>query len=154
MTPENVALRMARAQAWPLLLGAALCVACALGYRNLSDRRIAYVVPLFLIMSIYILAQLRPLRVDHHGWQILLAMLLMAQALRPASWQAGLLGGLFAAALLANEDAGLAEKLVAWRETQTNSVALQSRSSSRWRRGMAAQNWSKTESFATLGRVL
>lgn len=87
--------------AWPALLGAALSVACALGYRNLSDRRIAYVVPLFLIMSGYILVQFRPLRVDHHGWQIFLAMLVMAQALRPASWAAGLLGGLFAAALLA-----------------------------------------------------
>ena len=92
---------------WPPLLGAALSVACALGYRNLSDRRIAYVVPLFLIMSGYILVQFRPLRVDHHGWQIFLAMLVMAQALRPASWQAGLLGGLFAAALLAVSIEGL-----------------------------------------------
>src|SRR3546814_9603181 len=72
----------------PPLLGAALIVVCALGYRNLSDRRIAYVVPLFLIMSGYILVQFRPLRVDHHGWQIFLAMLVMAQALRPASWRA------------------------------------------------------------------
>ncbi len=93
--------------AWPPMLGTALCVACALGYRNLSDRRIAYVVPLFLVMSGYILVQFRPLRVDHHGWQILLAMLVMAQALRPASWQAGLLGGLFAAALLAVSIEGL-----------------------------------------------
>ena len=31
--------------------------------------------------------------------------------------------GLFAAALLANNDPGLAEKLDGWRETQTNSVA-------------------------------
>jgi hypothetical protein len=92
---------------WPPLLGAALSVACALGYRNLSDRRIAYVVPLFLIMSGYILVQFRPLRVDHHGWQIFLAMLVMAQALRPASWQAGLLGGLSAAALLAVSIEGL-----------------------------------------------
>ena len=92
---------------WPPLLGAALSVACALGYRNLSDRRIAYVVPLFLIMSGYILVQFRPLRVDHHGWQIFLAMLVMAQALRPASWRAGLLGGLFAAALLAVSIEGL-----------------------------------------------
>src|SRR3546814_13680134 len=30
---------------------------------------------------------------------------------------------LFAAALLANEDTELADRLVAWRETQTNSVA-------------------------------
>lgn len=92
---------------WPPMLGAALSVACALGYRNLSDRRIAYVVPLFLIMSGYILVQFRPLRVDHHGWQIFFAMLVMAQALRPASWQAGLLGGLFAAALLAVSIEGL-----------------------------------------------
>ena len=92
---------------WPPLLGAALSVACVLGYRNLSDRRIAYVVPLFLIMSGYILVQFRPLRVDHHGWQILFAMLIMAQALRPAAWRAGVLGGLFAAALLAVSIEGL-----------------------------------------------
>lgn len=92
---------------WPPLLGAALSVACVLGYRNLSDRRIAYAVPLFLIMSGYILVQFRPLRVDHHGWQIFFAMLIMAQALRPATWQAGVLGGIFAAALLAVSIEGL-----------------------------------------------
>src|SRR3546814_18204083 len=62
---------------------------------------------LFLIMSGYILVQFRPLRVDHHGWQIFLAMLVMAQALPPASWRAGLLGGLFAAALPAVSIEGL-----------------------------------------------
>ena len=92
---------------WPPLLGAALSVACVTGYRGLSDRRIAYAVPLFLIMSGYILVQFRPLRVDHHGWQILLAMLIMAQALQPATWRAGLLGGVFAAALLAVSIEGL-----------------------------------------------
>lgn len=92
---------------WPPVLGAALSVACVLGYRNLSDRRIAYVVPLFLIMSGFILMQFRPLRVDHHGWQILFAMLIIGQALRPAAWRAGLLGGLFAAALLAVSIEGL-----------------------------------------------
>jgi len=92
---------------WPPMLGAALSVACALGYRNLSDRRIAYVIPLFLIMSGFVVMQFRPLRVDHHGWQILLAMLIMGQALRPATWQAGLLGGLCAAALLAVSIEGL-----------------------------------------------
>jgi len=92
---------------WPPMLGAALCAACALGYRNLSDWRIAYVLPLFLIMSGFIVMQFRPLRVDHHGWQILLAMLIMAQALRLASWRAGLWGGFFAAALLAVSIEGL-----------------------------------------------
>ncbi len=92
---------------WPPLLGAALSVACVLGYRNLSDRRIAYVVPLFLILSGFIIMQFRPLRVDHHGWQILLAMLIMGQALAPATWRAGLMGGLFAAALLSVSIEGL-----------------------------------------------
>ncbi|WP_439567087.1 hypothetical protein [Sphingopyxis sp.] len=92
---------------WPPLLGAALSVACALGYRNLSDRRIAYVAPLFLILSGFIVMQFRPLRVDHHGWQILFAMLIMAQALRPASWRAGLWAGACAAALLAVSIEGL-----------------------------------------------
>ncbi|MDO9368882.1 MAG: hypothetical protein Q7T68_09960 [Sphingopyxis sp.] len=92
---------------WPPLLGAGLSVACALGYRNLSDRRIAYVVPLFLIMSAFIVSQFRPLRVDHHGWQIVLAMLVMGQALRPATWRAGLTGGVCAAALLAISIEGL-----------------------------------------------
>jgi hypothetical protein len=92
---------------WPPMLGIALSVACALGYRNLSDRRIAYVVPVYLLLSGFIMVQFRPLRVDHHGWQILFAMLIMGQALRPASWRAGLLGGLFAAALLAVSIEGL-----------------------------------------------
>lgn len=92
---------------WPPLLGAALGVACVLGYRNLSDRRIAYVVPLFLIMTGFVVMQFRPLRVDHHGWQILLAMLIMGQALRPVTWRAGAMAGLYAAALLAVSIEGL-----------------------------------------------
>lgn len=92
---------------WPPLLGAALSVACILGYRNLSDRRIAYAVPLFLILSAFVVAQFRPLRVDHHGWQIFFAMLVMGQALRPATWSAGLIGGFCAAALLAISIEGL-----------------------------------------------
>ncbi|MBB6426372.1 hypothetical protein [Sphingopyxis sp. JAI128] len=92
---------------WPPLLGAALSVACVLGYRNLSDRRLVYAVPLFLVFSVFIAAQFRPLRVDHHGWQILLAMLVMGQALRPATLRAGLTGGLCAAGLLAVSIEGL-----------------------------------------------
>ena len=92
---------------WPPLLGAALSVACVLGYRNLSDRRIAWVVPLFLILSGFVVMQFRPLRVDHHGWQIFLAMLIMGQALQPATWRAGLIAGTCAAALLAVSIEGL-----------------------------------------------
>ncbi|OHD07368.1 hypothetical protein [Sphingopyxis sp. RIFCSPHIGHO2_12_FULL_65_19] len=92
---------------WPPLLGAALSVACVLGYRDLSDRRIALVVPLFLIMAGYIIVQFRPLRIDHHGWQILLAMIVIGQALRPATFRAGIYAGLAAAALIAVSIEGL-----------------------------------------------
>lgn len=92
---------------WPPMLGAALSVACALGYRNLPDKRIAYVAPLYLVTAGFIVVQLRPLRVDHHGWQIFLAMLILWQALRPASRQAGLIAGVCGAALLAISIEGL-----------------------------------------------
>lgn len=92
---------------WPPLLGAALAAACATGYRSLPERRIAWVAPLFLILCGYIVFQFRPLRVDHHGWQILLAMLIMGQALRPATWRTGLWAGTSAALLLAISIEGL-----------------------------------------------
>ena len=38
-----------------------------------------------MALSVPLVEQLRPMRIDHHGWQILLAMLIMAQALRPLS---------------------------------------------------------------------
>lgn len=92
---------------WPPMLGGLLFVASALGLRNLSDRRIAFVAPLFLAFSGFILAQFQPLRVDHHGWQIFLAMLMLWQAIRPAGAGAGILGGLFGALLLAISIEGL-----------------------------------------------
>lgn len=92
---------------WPLMLGAALSVACTLGYRSLGGRRFACAVPFYLVAAGFIILQLRPLRVDHHGWQIFFAMLIMGQALRPASGRAGLFAGLSAAALLAISIEGL-----------------------------------------------
>lgn len=92
---------------WPPMLGAMLSVACVRGYRHLSERRIAYIVPFYLVSAAFIVIQLRPLRVDHHGWQIFLAMLIMGQALRPASGRAGWIAGLCAAALLAISIEGL-----------------------------------------------
>lgn len=86
---------------WPPLHLGALLIVAALGFRRLPDRRIAYVAPLYLIFCGYIMMQFRPLRIDHHGWQIFLAMLILWQALRPAGRNAGLFGGLFAAILVA-----------------------------------------------------
>ena len=92
---------------WPPIMGAILSVVCALGYRNLPDRRFAYLIPFFLVNLGFVVAQFRPLHVDHHGWQILLAMVMMWQAIRPPSWQAGVLAGLAAAMLLAISIEGL-----------------------------------------------
>lgn len=92
---------------WPPLHLLALLIVAALGLRRLPDGRIALAAPLYIVCCVYILAQFRPLRVDHHGWQIFLAMLLLWQALRPASRSAGLFGGLFAAMLVAVSIEGL-----------------------------------------------
>lgn len=91
----------------PLVLGALTSVACALGFRHLPDRRIASIAPPIIVMMSFVIAQYRPMRVDHHGWQILLATLLLWQALRPPTRQAGLLGGVAAAALLSISIEGL-----------------------------------------------
>lgn len=93
--------------AWPLVMGAVLSLSCAFGYRNVPDRRIAYVAPMLLVTMVYVAIRFRPLHVDHHGWQILLAMLMLWQAIRKPGWQAGALAGLCAAALLAISIEGL-----------------------------------------------
>jgi len=92
---------------WPPLHLGALLIAAALGYRHLPDRRVALAAPLYIVFCVYVTVQFRPLRVDHHGWQIFLAMLILWQALRLAGRGAGLLGGLFAAMLLAVSIEGL-----------------------------------------------
>ena len=49
---------------------------------------------LVLAMSVPVVGQLRPLRIDHHGWQIVLALValnaLMARSARRGGWIAGL----------------------------------------------------------------
>lgn len=93
--------------AWPPLMGGALAVTCALGFRNLDDRRIAWLTPLLLIMMGFTVMRFRPMHVDHHGWQILLAALMLCQAIRRPSWQAGIVAGLCGSALLAVSIEGL-----------------------------------------------
>lgn len=92
---------------WPPIMASLLFVACALGFRNLPDRRIAHVAPIFLVFCGFTMGQFQPLRIDHHGWQILLATLMLWQAIRPAGVGAGILGGLCGALLLAISIEGL-----------------------------------------------
>jgi hypothetical protein len=78
----------------PLLtLGCALLLIGRIAWR-MFDEEIAGLACLAMALSIPVISQLRPLRVDHHGWQIVLALVavngLMARAPRLGGWIAGL----------------------------------------------------------------
>ncbi|HEY0594392.1 hypothetical protein [Sphingopyxis sp.] len=92
---------------WPAMTAAILFLICAFAFRGLSDRRIAIGAPILLAASAPLMGQFRPLHVDHHGWQVIFAALMLSQAIRPASRQSGILAGLAGAALLAVSIEGL-----------------------------------------------
>jgi hypothetical protein len=92
---------------WPAMTAAILFLICAFAFRNLSDRRIAIGAPILLAASAPLMGQFRPLHVDHHGWQVIFAALILWQAIRPASRESGILAGLAGAALLAVSIEGL-----------------------------------------------
>lgn len=85
---------MAALVAVPLLtLGCALLLVGRIAWR-MFDEEIAGLACLALALSVPVISQLRPLRIDHHGWQIVLALVavngLMARAARRGGWIAGL----------------------------------------------------------------
>lgn len=78
----------------PLLtLGCALLLAGRIAWR-MFDAEIAGLACLAMALSVPVIAQLRPLRIDHHGWQVVLALVaangLMARSPRRGGWIAGL----------------------------------------------------------------
>lgn len=91
----------------PLLLFTALLLLGAKCYRQFSPRALAFVALALLASDIPIVVQFRPQHIDHHNWQILMAMGMFYMALQPASWRAGVLGGLFAGTYLAISLEGL-----------------------------------------------
>ena len=92
---------------WPLLLLGAAMLALARMAATLGDRRIALLAPLLLASDFVILYQFTPLRIDHHGWQILLTLCALAVLLRPAGAKSGMLAGIAGVALLAISLEGL-----------------------------------------------
>ena len=91
----------------PLLLFIALLLLGAKCFRIYAPRALVFVGLVLLATDIAIVVQFRAQHVDHHNWQILMAMGMFYAALLPASWRAGVLGGLFAGTYLAISLEGL-----------------------------------------------
>ena len=92
---------------WPLLLLGAAFLALARLTSTLGDPRIARLAPLLLAADAMILYQFTPLRIDHHGWQILLTLVAVMLLLREPDARGGMVLGSVAAALLAISLEGL-----------------------------------------------
>lgn len=89
-----------------------------------ADRETTRYAVLLAPLSVPLIYQLRPMRIDHHGWQIVLALAAVALLLARPTWRAGALAGLALAALLtislegmpiAATIAGVAALAWAWR---------------------------------------
>jgi hypothetical protein len=82
----------------PLLtLGAVLAGVGTIAAR-LFGREVAVLACLVAGMSPPLLAQLQPLRIDHHGWQVVAVMAALAALLSRKPWKGGALAGLALAA--------------------------------------------------------
>ncbi len=90
----------------PLLtLGAAMALLARLARRVLPDERAIFAVCL-LPLGIDVVHQLRPMRIDHHGWQMV-AALVITTALIGRGARAGIVAGIAAALWLAISVEGL-----------------------------------------------
>ncbi len=92
---------------WPLALMALLFVTTARIMQQFGGRVFAGVGLAMLASSTAILFQFNPLRIDHHGWQILLAAVMLMAALRPPNVGSAMLCGAAGAALIAISLEGL-----------------------------------------------
>ncbi len=68
--------------------------------RRLAGAEVARYAVLLVPLSASLVYQLRPMRIDHHGWQIVLALAATALLLAPPSRKAGALAGIALATLL------------------------------------------------------
>ncbi len=91
----------------PLLLLGALFWAAARTYSATGQNRLAALAVALMATDYVILFQFAPLRIDHHGWQILLSLLMLGAVVMPASARQGILAGVAGAALVAISLEGL-----------------------------------------------
>ena len=91
----------------PLLLLGSLTAALFVAARRIGEDRLALLAVALLLTSPTILVQLRPLRIDHHGWQIIMAAVALAGALDPHGRRGGIVAGLALALWLQISSEGL-----------------------------------------------
>ena len=84
----------------PLLTLLAVLALVAALTRRLLDLERAKLAVLIAPLSVPLLYQLRPMRIDHHGWQIVLALGALYCLVAKPSWRGGALAGLCLAALI------------------------------------------------------
>ncbi|QGP79504.1 hypothetical protein [Sphingobium sp. CAP-1] len=78
----------------PLLLLGGLVAAVMIATRRIVGQKIALLAVALLLTSPSILVQFTPLRIDHHGWQIMLASIALAGALDGRALRGGIVAGL------------------------------------------------------------
>jgi len=88
----QVTAEMAALVAVPALLFLALMLTMATLLRGLAGRGIALALLAALPFCVLINVQFKPMRLDHHGWQILMAAVALAAWMRPG-WRAGATAG-------------------------------------------------------------
>lgn len=114
----------------PLLtLGCALLLAGRIAWR-IFDEEIVGLACLAMALSVPVVSQLRPLRIDHHGWQIVLALVavngLMARSPRLGGWVVGL---------------AISAWLAISIEGMPLAAAIAGIAALRWLRGMQERQW-------------
>ncbi len=87
---------MAALIAVPALLSLALMLVLAPLLRNLAGRGVALALLALLPLCLFVSAQFMPMRIDHHGWQILMAAIALVAWTRPGMASAALAGAALA----------------------------------------------------------
>ncbi|MEH3041067.1 MAG: hypothetical protein PGN21_13470 [Sphingomonas paucimobilis] len=85
----------------PLLTLLAIMALVGTITRALSDRPSALLAILMVPLTAPVIAQAQPLRIDHHGWQVVAALCASHALICRRGWQAGLIAGIAAAFLVA-----------------------------------------------------
>ena len=91
----------------PLLLLGGLAWALHVATRRIADKATAMLAPVLLLLTPTILVQFGPLRIDHHGWQILMATIALAGAMDARRIRGGAVAGIAMAVWLQISSEGL-----------------------------------------------